>query len=297
MPICLRSTEVRNAPRRGNVQDTVPPSGINATRVAARARRAFAESGTGVKRAIHRGILRARGLRIVSYPRSGRTWLRLMLHDLTIEPRFTHVGSKSILQNGPDEVCGGMEKYHRRPIIFLHREPRDVLVSYYHHCCRQGVWNGDLSSFIRDPRNGFERILAFNLGWIERSADFRAFMVVNYEALRAHPRLHLSRIVGFTRCPLVGNEDIDRAIANNTFDRMKERERSGVLRQRFGDRFTRPGNEEDHMIVRRGIIGSHRNELDADDHEFCEELLRRYDYQNRLRDLVARADPEAARTE
>jgi hypothetical protein len=246
-----------------------------------------------VKRFFHHALLKAQGLRIVSYPRSGRTWLRVMLHDLAIEPRFTHVGSKAILQNPPERVCEGMERYYKRHIIFLHREPRDVLVSYYHHCCRQDYWDGDLPSFIRNPNTGFERILAFNLGWLEASARFTDFMVVGYEELRANPHRDLARMVRFMRCGLTRRSDIDRAVENNTFQNMKKREQSGELRARFGDRFTAGGSSEDKMIVRRGVIGGHNAELDAADHEFCDELLRRYDYAARLDALVARADRQA----
>lgn len=250
-----------------------------------------------MKRLIHQGLLKAQGVRIVSYPRSGRTWLRVMLHDLSIEPRFTHVGSKSILQHRPDEVCRGMERYYGRHIVFLHREPRDVLVSYYHHCCRQDVWQGDLPSFIRDPRNGFERILAFNLGWLEASAKFKGFMVIGYENLRAEPQKGLTRIVRFMRCNLARGKDIELAIENNTFENMKKREQSGELRARHGDRFMPRGSSDNHMIVRRGVIGGHSAELDAADNEFCDELLHRYDYAARLGELTARADHEAVSPE
>ena len=248
--------------------------------------------GFSMKRLIHQGLLMAQGVRIVSYPRSGRTWLRLMLHDALADPRFTHVGSKNFLQFGPDEICQGMEKYHRRRIVFLHRDPRDVLVSYFHHCRRKGVWDGDLASFLRDPKNGFERILAFNLGWLEARADFADFIVVGYEDLRADPGPGLMQIVKFMRCGLARASDIDFAIANNTFKNMKKREQSGELHARFGDRFTPGGSSDDRMIVRRGVIGGHSDELGPADHEFCEELMQRYDYPARLGALVASARSE-----
>lgn len=244
----------------------------------------------GVKRLVNQAILRARGARIVSYPRSGRTWLRLMLHDVSVDARFTHVGAKNVLQHTPGEICRGMERYYRRPIVFLHREPRDTLISYFHHCRRRGVWEGDLATFIRDPRNGFERILAFNLGWMEAQARFRDFTAVAYEDLRADPQAELGRIVRFLGCPLVGARDIETAIAENSFERMKERERSGELHARFGDRFTPGGGADESMIVRRGAIGGHASELSEEDAAYCDALLERYDYRARMAALAARAN-------
>lgn len=251
-----------------------------------------------VKRLINQAILKARGARIVSYPRSGRTWLRLMLHDVSVDARFTHVGSKNVLQLAPGEICQGMEKYARRPIVFLHREPRDTLISYFHHCRRRGVWEGDLATFVRDPRNGFERILAFNLGWMEAQDRFADFTAVAYEDLRADPHGELGRIVRFLRCNLVRARDIEAAIADNTFERMKEREQSGELHARFGDRFTPGGGPDENMIVRRGAVGGHASELSEADAAYCAELMERYDYRARLTAASARANatgPGAAR--
>ena len=242
------------------------------------------------RRLINQAILRARGARIVSYPRSGRTWLRLMLHDVSVDARFTHVGAKNVLQHAPDEICRGMEKYERRPIVFLHREPRDTLISYFHHCRRRGVWEGDLATFIRDPRNGLERILAFNLGWMEAHARFADFMAVAYEELRADPQGELCRIVRFLRCSLVRERDIAAAVVDNSFERMKEREQSGELHERFGDRFTPGGGSDESMIVRRGAVGGHAHELTAEDAAYCDALLERYDYHARMSALSAQAN-------
>jgi hypothetical protein len=246
-----------------------------------------------LKRRLNKWVLNARRVTVISHPRSGRTWLRQMLHDISIEPKFTHAGSKNHLRLHPDEICQNIELYHRRRIVFLHRDPRDVLVSYFHHCCRQDTWDGDLSTFIRDSQNGLEQILAFNLGWLAASADFADFMVVGYEDLRADPRRGLTRMIKFMRCSLVRDSDIDHAIANNTFRNMKKREQSGELHARFGDRFTLGGDADDRMIVRRGVIGGHSDELDTADQEFCEELLRRYDYSARLSRLITCANAEA----
>lgn len=248
-----------------------------------------------LKRLVNQAILRTQKARIVSFPRSGRTWLRLMLHDLAVDARFTHAGSKNVLQRTAGEICDGLEKYEGRRIVFLHRDPRDVLVSYFHHCRRRGVWDGDLETFLRDPHNGFERILAFNLGWMEARHRFAGFLPVGYEDLRADPVAGLGRIVEFLRCRMVGPDDIRAAVARNSFERMQERERSGELHARFGDRFTPGGAAEESMIVRRGEIGGHESELSAEDIAYCDELLGRYDYLRRMRELAEQAKAEAAR--
>ena len=98
-----------------------------------------------MKRLFHKRILRARRVTVISHPRSGRNWLRQMLHDVSVNPKYSHAGSKHSLQLHADEICQGIERYHRHRIVFMHRDPRDVLVSYFHQRCRKGAWDGDLS--------------------------------------------------------------------------------------------------------------------------------------------------------
>ena len=50
-----------------------------------------------------------RGL-MVSFPKSGRTWVRVMLDSVNCKLRYTHDGSDL-------------------PLLFLHRDPRDTAVS------------------------------------------------------------------------------------------------------------------------------------------------------------------------
>lgn len=251
----------------------------------------------GMTRLLNKGILLARRLRIVSHPRSGRSWLRLMLHDLGADPRFYHAGAKGDLQRTPDDICRDIEAERARRIVFLHRDPRDVIVSFFHHCRRRGVWDGGLSTFIREPTRGFERILAFNLGWLGGAGDFAAFMPLAYEDLRARPEGELARLVRFMGCLGVSDADIERAVANNSFQNMKARERSGELHARFGDRFTPGGGDDESMIVRRGVVGSHGDELSDADRAYCDELLARYDYFARLAELTRRTGAAGPREE
>lgn len=125
-------------------------------------------------------------------------------------------------------------------------------------------------------------------GW-RQAVTFSDFMAVSYEDPRTDPRPGLTRMLGFMRCHLVRDSDIEHAIANNTCDNMKRRERSGELHARFGDRFTPGGSADNDMVVRRGHIGVHMEELAAEDREFCDQLVARYDHFARLNELTAKA--------
>ncbi len=169
------------------------------------------------------------------------------------------------------------------------RDPLDVVVSHYHHYVRKGKWKGDLSSFIRDPFWGFERLIAFNLGWLRAQDQFKDFATTRYEDLRRNTETELTRVVSFLRCRISGPQALSKVVAEQTFEQMRHREKSGELHARYGKIFS-PGSENDNeMAVRRGIIGGYAEEMTAADQEFCEKLLDRYDYHPTVNQLAERA--------
>jgi hypothetical protein len=241
------------------------------------------------RRLANKFILWRNGVRIVSYPRSGRTWLRMMLHELSADPRFNHAGSQWKLQLGPDKICERIPNFAGRRVLFLLREPRDTVVSLYHHYTTEKGWKGDFAGFVRGPTTGIERLLAFNLGWLEAQARFRGFTAVRYEDLRADPKNELWRIINFMGCKVRDPRDYESAAASQSFDRMQDRERSGELRAQFGDRFPGGGAEANKMIVRRGVIGGYADEMAEAERQFCEEHIARLDYFARIDRLLAQA--------
>lgn len=237
-----------------------------------------------LRRLVNTAILISSGAVIVSYPRSGRTWLRVMLHELSINPVFSHGAARKMLYGDANTMRHDIPDYFGNRVLLLLRDPRDLIVSYFHHCVRQNVWDGDLSGFIRHPIFGFERLLAFTLGWLEAHGRFKDFATVRYEDLRQDTEIELKRVVAFLGCTISGPQALSKVVAEQSFEQMKYREKSGELHARYGKRFT-PGSENDNeRIVRRGVIGSHVDEMARAERDFCENMLARYDYHaaNRL---------------
>jgi hypothetical protein len=236
------------------------------------------------RRAVASAVLLARRVRIVSYQNSGRTWLRVMLADLDIPAKFTHAGAAWRFGLPPAEVCRDLDHHRSRAIVFLARHPLDAIVSNYFQATRTDrVFEGSLGEFVRDPQLGLARLLAFNAGWYAARERFREFHLVSYEAMTRNTAAELARIVAFLRIPFVGQAEILRSAAANQFDRMKRREMSGELYQRFGDRFTPGGGAGDEGLkVRRGVVGGWQDYLDVDDAAFCTDLIARSGYPRAL---------------
>ncbi|MDR7420726.1 MAG: sulfotransferase domain-containing protein [Armatimonadota bacterium] len=144
-------------------------------------------------------------------------------------------------------------EYHR--VIYLLRDGRDAMVSYYHY---NRVMIGDAVDFRRMVTEG-EHLLPCKWhthveAWL--SNPHRADMlVVRYEDLLADPVNEMRRF-----CAFVGADRktslLEAVAAKTSFEVMREKER------RFGwddDRWPRRAS-----FIRRGVAGSHKSEMPDD---------------------------------
>ena len=69
-----------------------------------------------------------RGL-MVSFPKSGRTWVRVMLDSVNCKLRYTHDGSDHSLGTHFSDLVPCQVDGSDLPLLFLHRDPRDTAVS------------------------------------------------------------------------------------------------------------------------------------------------------------------------
>ena len=150
---------------------------------------------------------------IASYPKSGRTWLRFILanyFDLVFDLGLAidlHSMFRVIPNDQLDEVRGrrafrferraGMPfllashaPYRRtlfagKTILFMLREPKDLMVSAYFHRARHGGGDaGGIKAFLRDPAHGLADYLRYSNRWAERLGAHR-HLITSYERLAA----------------------------------------------------------------------------------------------------------------
>lgn len=193
-----------------------------------------------------------------------------MLDPLGLHLEYEHPHGRLAL---PDSWRG-------KKIIFLHRDPRDVLVSiWFHECRRQGVIRGALSDFMADPRYGLEQIIQANLAWKGIADASPAGLVLSYEDLQRDTAGELQRVVRFLRGRSSPERGIEEAVAAGRFDRMREAEISGIGARLYGPALE-PADpaDEDSFKTRRGKIGAWKDYFAAGDAETAEAMLRRYDY-------------------
>jgi hypothetical protein len=231
---------------------------------------------------------------VMSWGKSGRTWLRVMLsrfyqttYDMSAGRMlefdnfkranaavpsvfFTHGNYlRSYKGNWTDK-----REFYGKKIVMLVRDPRDIAVSQYFqwkyrmrpikkmlndypaHGAEVSIFD-----FVMNPQVGLPEIIAFLEMWERELPQTAASLVVRYEDMRVDPESALRRVLAFLGTPGADTQIRD-AVAYAAYDNMKQLEDKRVfwlsgLRLRPGDR-TNPQSYK----VRRAKVGGWRDYFD-----------------------------------
>jgi hypothetical protein len=231
---------------------------------------------------------------LMSYGKSGRTWLRLMLSRVfqqvagadggtmlefdnfkRLDPAlpslyFTH---GNYLRNYTGDWTTKADFYGKR-ILMLTRDPRDIAVSQYFQwkfrmLPRKKMLNDypphgadvSLFDFVVDPKAGLPVILDFLEMWQRELPKVADSTVVRYEDMRAHPGRELGRALDFLGVAYSARQ-IEDAVAFASYENMKQLEQTQVFRT-HGQRLV-PGDRgnPDSYKVRRAKVGGYRDYFD-----------------------------------
>jgi hypothetical protein len=211
---------------------------------------------------------------VISYPKSGRTWLRVMLDELGIEAHYRHAGSGYRTPRHLDSLDTSLADDFSQ-VVVLFRDPRDTVVSgYYHSTKRLRNFSGDLDAFAKDPRLGIDKVVRFQRLWRERSKLDEKILIVTYEEIHANAEaviLSIADFFGFSP----SMEEVRETVANNSFEAMQAREGAGLYKERYGE-ILLPGSADDPMSfkVRRGKVGGFADEMSEETIKYCENAIR-----------------------
>jgi alcohol sulfotransferase len=220
---------------------------------------------------------------VISYPKSGRTWLRAMLSfyfarlygtpkDLPIDfanlhnldrrvPRlyFSH---EADYKGPPERIRIDRRRLRNKKLVFLARDPRDVIVSLYaHRVHRSRNWEGPIDSFVTGAEGGLATALRYFHDWNGFLAEHGAALVLRYEDLHADPAAGLAALLHHLGQP-VDAEAIRAAVEETRFARLQKMESEALFRStRLAARDA--GNPE-AFKVRRGRIGGFAEDLDPE---------------------------------
>ena len=227
---------------------------------------------------------------IISFQKSGKTWLRMMLGKILAETYgckkieldlekmtlwkrgaptilISHAGSTT-----KEPKVNFQHLFRKKKIIVLARDPRDMLVSLYHSAKnREKTYTGTLSKYVRDSDYGAMRIISFMNAWMEEMKQRQDdFLLVRYEDLQKDTVTELQRVVDFLGIP-VSSELLEQAVAYGSFDNMRKMEASGAV----NDRRMKPIDTAnvDSFKTRKGKVGSYKEEMSVEDIEYVTRLM------------------------
>lgn len=231
---------------------------------------------------------------LMSWGKSGRTWLRVMLSrvytqigDLPAselldfdnlkkrDPRlpavfFTH-------NNYLRDYTGNWESkahFAGKRMVLLVRDPRDVAVSqhfqwqyrmrpikkfindYPPHGSDIDIWE-----FVCDPTVGVPRIVSYFNDWATSRGELEDLLIVRYEDMRSDPGAVLARILEFTGTE-AGPALVEEAVAFAAYDNMKKMEQDQFFKG-SGAR-VKPGDSDNpaSFKVRKAKVGGYREHFD-----------------------------------
>ncbi len=213
----------------------------------------------------------------ISFPKSGRTWVKAVLKRVGAPTRFTHAGHgsrKQELGRPFEAVAAG---HADRPTLFLHRNPIDTAVSFFHQVNSKDFAPGTLKywqrlvplwlegrlpprsidAFVLHPNYGVEKICRFNRAWLDHLAGRDDSLVVSYEELRADPMAGFGRILSWLGRDASG---LAEAVEDKSFENMRARE---AARAEEATSFLKPDRTRDEgaFKARRGKVGGYADEL------------------------------------
>jgi hypothetical protein len=215
---------------------------------------------------------------VYSYPKSGRTWLRIMLdglNDTGLTIAYVHGDAVPIKLKHYKAMTFDLDKFRDRKIIFLLRDPRDTVVSaYYDAVYRDRIYNGTISEFIRHNKFGIKKVLAFHLLCKESLSELSDHMILKYEELQSDTIPELERTLTFLGAK-PSKQKLKEVVTLGKFNNMKKMEVAGEFTGKYAYSLSRVvKNNPNSGKVRKGKVGGYLEELSAEDVYYCNDVMR-----------------------
>lgn len=216
---------------------------------------------------------------IISFPRSGRTWLNVMIglaicHHRGVSTDQCERERKKVVGATHDKTDKSLRvpynklgkvkiQYSGQKVLLLLREPKDTLVSaWLHAALNKKIYKNSLYDYIRDPRFGVMKIVTFYNIWFENNHIPAGFKSIWYEELCRTPFKALKSICKFFELPCT-DTDIEFAVKTATLENLISLESS-----------KRKNQDPESRYFRRGKIGGFVDYMSKEEIELCDKTIK-----------------------
>lgn len=224
------------------------------------------------------------GRLLVSFPKSGRTWIDFAFSTSGLDIMLTHAGCSTNRREIGRPFSGVLPTLAKLPLVFLHRDPIDTAVSLFHHVThrdlrrgsarywrmflplmmRQALLPRSIDAFVLHPTHGIDKICRFNRAWLDHLQGRDDCLILTYEGMRAAPDQGFQRLIDYFGHTGVTGEELAQA---STFDRMQQVELKGAADGAHAGR-----------KVRKGKVRGYLEELAPETITACTEIMARHGF-------------------
>ncbi len=231
---------------------------------------------------------------LVSFGKSGRTWLRVMLSRLYQQ-----------MYGLPERALIGFDNFHRmnaeipkmffthdnyigdytghtdskvdfygKKVVLLARDPRDVAVSQFFQWKYRMKTNkkainqypehgADVSifDFVMNPDAGLMKVIGFLNLWASEAPKIGDLFLLRYEDLKAQPVETLEKLVAFMGAP-ASDAHVRDAVEFSSYENMKKMEEKKTFWLSGGRMTPRDRSNPNSYKVRRAKVGGYRDYFD-----------------------------------
>jgi alcohol sulfotransferase len=243
---------------------------------------------------------------VVSFGKSGRTWLRVMISHLF-----------RVMYGLPDNAILGFDNFHNlnrsvpkiffthdnyikdftgdyetkqpfygKRVILLARDPRDVAVSQFFQWkfrikpTKVAINNyppmgSDISlfDFVTGDNGGSMQAVSDYLNlWAKEADKVQHFHLVRYEDLRAEPHRELRKLLDFMQVD-ASEEHVNAAVDYSSYENMKKMESKQQFRLAGGRMMPRDKDNPNSYKVRRAKVGGYRDYFTDEEVEVIDRKL------------------------
>ena len=245
---------------------------------------------------------------IVSFGKSGRTWLRMMIsrvYQLKYNLHERHlIGFDNLHQKNKQiptiffthdnylkDYTGNTDNksdYYNKKVILLVRHPADIAVSQYFQWKHRmkplkkaindyPLEGEDISidEFVINHPAGLQKVFDFMNLWAADTNLLNNFLIVRYEDLKSTPEVALTNIMEFLETA-TDQQTIAQAVEFSSFENMKKLEKSGTYLLSGGRMLPGDRNNPDSFKVRKGKVGGFKEHFNPQQVQQIEAMINQH---------------------